>query len=1240
MEDKKEETVPLQPQQQYHYLYGSLEDDEVDAARTTTSAAAGSSSSNSLDRAAGLLPSPPPRSSSNRGSLRDVTSPTNSATFDQESLVGENIVLTDNEIESPRASEQDFQQLLMSSTPPASSSLANGGSLVNGGRRTGSTADTIITLLTDNSSTIGIGTPNRRRRNSKTTTTTQFWKGFGSFGPCRSCCGGDEDGNGGGETNDNGSISSNRSRRSSKRDRGGNAQFRRKHPVLFSIAFVGAIAVFVFCFCVVLFPKSRMAELATTPKSDLQSLRQIPFPLVKTREADPVEDFIDMELFHPSFLSSSSPPVGIGKRASRETFSSFVFPFPTGAFWTNLVIKPTTADRGLSYPITVYPYAYAWNDDILQVSYPAQHRKEEAKAIHDYFIPDMQFSVVESTVNRRITYFDALSVTLRYTVSPVSEQSSGSGPSASFRSSRNPEWWETYLVQGSPYVTLSYDYSSPIIQSLTALTAICPRTQQGSNVAPLFEGKEDKESSRNNSTDDEHRKLSFGICSISDKDDVQILRGVQFLLQTNGQSWMVFSSEPIEFVIDAHHPTKIVSLNEFSGTLRLAWIPTTTQKKDIWQIDDSKGLQRLIYHAGVYPTKGDVSWSFRQSDSAVSSGLKMAVQSITGSLPMSQQSTLSQQSTTSFSQESSQSPGGSSGRVATLTFDFTTKTFSPSSSAAVSPGLLLLALPHHAAGLPPGSQLAGDEFDLVYKCIKGPMRPVLGSSWSYDISLPSLGFDHRGVLDGNYLSQSQRIRSILLDSLKLDVKLALPTLDENIYGFGKQVARLAQLVHISHELLGKGNNATAKTSRIRSGRNTTAADKEHRRERDSSDDEEIDVKNDLSEFLNDAKSILSSRLQSFFDGNVTDFLIYDTSLGGITTSNAINDPGEDFGSGRYNDHHFHYGYLLYACAVMGRLDPSFVERYGAHVDSIYADVAYENNIVSKRAEGLFFPAARHKVWFDGHSFASGLFPFANGKSQESSSEAVNCYYGAYLWSLVKHGAAEDPASDTSAQTDFARLLLATEIRGAQTYWHMIPANVSSTNKTDSVSATVYSNEFSKNYMVGNLGMLDVTSSTWFGTNHLYVHLINEIPVTAVTEDLFNQRYVTQEYNHVLKPLGEVEMAWRGYLVCNQAMVNAEAAWEAAQKLYSRELDSALSLSQVLYWVATRGDFSIAVNETSENLPSPEDPFAGDSSAPKGEGSGGSSESSCSSHHTCADAGLTGQCCPTADGLSLECCGNR
>ena len=91
-----------------------------------------------------------------------------------------------------------------------------------------------------------------------------------------------------------------------------------------------------------------------------------------------------------------------------------------------------------------------------------------------------------------------------------------------------------------------------------------------------------------------------------------------------------------------------------------------------------------------------------------------------------------------------------------------------------------------------------------------------------------------------------------------------------------------------------------------------------------------------------------------------------------------------------------------------------------------------------------------------HSFASGLFPFANGKSQESSSEAVNCYYGAYLWSQVRWGNSGD-----SKMVDFARLLLATELTGAKTYWHMTPSQ-NNQSARDSVPVA-YTNDFRKNF---------------------------------------------------------------------------------------------------------------------------------------------------------------------------------
>lgn len=243
------------------------------------------------------------------------------------------------------------------------------------------------------------------------------------------------------------------------------------------------------------------------------------------------------------------------------------------------------------------------------------------------------------------------------------------------------------------------------------------------------------------------------------------------------------------------------------------------------------------------------------------------------------------------------------------------------------------------------------------------------------------------------------------------------------------------------------------------------------------------------------------------------------------------------------------------------------------IDAIYYDVSNSANFNSDESNGAFFPGARHKSWFDGHSFASGLFPFANGKSQESSSEAVNCYYGAYLWSLVRNNAISNPSSDTSPRTDFARLLLATEIRGAQMYWHI--HNPQASNRTN--VSSIYPPDFTiDGDMVGNMGMLDAIKSTWFGTNELYIHLINFIPVTTITGALFRPNFVSKEVANILSKLGEVEIAWKGYSVANQAIVDPNSAWASATEILSRVLDTAISKTQVLFWIATRDGKSVSL----------------------------------------------------------------
>mmetsp|Transcript_12277 Transcript_12277/g.22018 ORF Transcript_12277/g.22018 Transcript_12277/m.22018 type:complete len:325 (+) Transcript_12277:195-1169(+) len=322
---------------------------------------------------------------------------------------------------------------------------------------------------------------------------------------------------------------------------------------------------------------------------------------------------------------------------------------------------------------------------------------------------------------------------------------------------------------------------------------------------------------------------------------------------------------------------------------------------------------------------------------------------------------------------------------------------------------------------------------------------------------------------------------------------------------------------------------------------------------------------------------------------------------------------------------------------MAKIDPSFIERFGPHVDAIFHDIAHSTNGDSRSVESdnIFFPMTRHKSWFDGHSFATGMFPFGNGKSQESSSEAVNCYYGAYLWSSVRHA---EVASDV---TDFSRLLLAMEVRGAKTYWHMIPKSILG-NSTDATAFHhLYTPDFEENYMVGNVGMLDVAANTWFGTDPLYIHMINAIPITAITKLLFEKDYVKYEYPFLMDSRNSVEMAWRGYTTSIHAIIDPNAAWKEAQDLVSFELDAALSKSQVLYFISQQPGFGLA-SETRNSTNSTKssgrpNSFSLTTKAPSPSQHESSSSSSCASHPSCANTGLTGECCPSSRNIFLDCC---
>jgi endo-1,3(4)-beta-glucanase len=142
---------------------------------------------------------------------------------------------------------------------------------------------------------------------------------------------------------------------------------------------------------------------------------------------------------------------------------------------------------------------------------------------------------------------------------------------------------------------------------------------------------------------------------------------------------------------------------------------------------------------------------------------------------------------------------------------------------------------------------------------------------------------------------------------------------------------------------------------------------------------------------------------------------YDKTWGGLIAVPA------EFGAQDYNDHHFQYGYLVRASAVLAAADPEFARDYGDVVDLIVRD--YAGSLAIGPASGL--PPFRAFNPFLGSSAASGFAPFADGNNQESSSEAVAAWEAVVRWGLVR---------DNAAMTSYGVAHYAMEAATARLYW--------------------------------------------------------------------------------------------------------------------------------------------------------------------------------------------------------------
>ncbi|HEX3854263.1 MAG TPA: glycosyl hydrolase, partial [Polyangiaceae bacterium] len=196
--------------------------------------------------------------------------------------------------------------------------------------------------------------------------------------------------------------------------------------------------------------------------------------------------------------------------------------------------------------------------------------------------------------------------------------------------------------------------------------------------------------------------------------------------------------------------------------------------------------------------------------------------------------------------------------------------------------ILAFALPHQLDHLAePNLVTTG------FASVRGQIRGVSGDLWQLQYPLsPALRAAPRAVDPAH--------KDAIVAALNGD-KGAQPNAGDS-YDFGKQVGRAAQLLLIAEAI---GEKASA----------------------------------------DQLRGAIESSLGQWLDGGGPDALRYDETYGGVVTSKGLGGSGNDYGNGWYNDHHFHYGYFIYAAGAVAKGDPTWAAKYKEPVLALIRDIA-------------------------------------------------------------------------------------------------------------------------------------------------------------------------------------------------------------------------------------------------------------------------------------------------------------
>lgn len=217
--------------------------------------------------------------------------------------------------------------------------------------------------------------------------------------------------------------------------------------------------------------------------------------------------------------------------------------------------------------------------------------------------------------------------------------------------------------------------------------------------------------------------------------------------------------------------------------------------------------------------------------------------------------------------------------------------------------------------------------------------------------------------------------------------------------------------------------------------------------------------------LPDTSTQLATKLSAILEESSKDF-VYDKEL------KLVRSLHPEFGNEKGNDHHFHYGYYLRGLSILADFQPLTPGQQELG-QMLTEDIATADLTSTK------FPALRTFDRAFGHSWADATSAFADGNNQESTSEALQAWYGVYLWAQT--------TQNTELQ-HLAQWLFAQELDSTQSYWfgqnNPFPAGY-----THPIASLVWHGKREFN--------------TWFSPQVGHIVGIQLLPITPVSGEIFS-----------------------------------------------------------------------------------------------------------------------------------------